>query len=124
MATRSPSPLARVRALCLSFPEASERASHGAPTFFVRDKRAFVMYLDNHHDDGRLALWCAAPPGVQAMLVEAEPDHYFVPPYVGPGGWIGVRLDRKVAWAQVAAIVEQAYQTRAPGKPRRAARRT
>jgi hypothetical protein len=106
------SPLERVRALCLSFPAASERASHGAPTFFVRGKRAFVMFHDNHHGDGRLAIWCAAPPGVQAMLVEAEPEHYFVPAYVGPQGWIGVRLDRRVRWQQVAALIEQGYLLR------------
>jgi hypothetical protein len=69
------------------------------------------MFLDNHHGDGRLAIWIAAPPGVQAMLVEAEPAHHFVPPYVGPSGWLGVRLDRRVAWKQIAALIEQAYLT-------------
>jgi hypothetical protein len=104
--------LARLRKVCLSFPETSERPSHGAPTFFVRKKHAFVMFLDNHHGDGRLAVWCAASPGIQAALVEAEPERYFVPPYVGPSGWLGVRLDRDVPWKQVAGLVEQAYLER------------
>ena len=78
--------LERVRAFCLALPETSERLSHGAPTFFVRDKRAFVMVPTDHHDDGRFAIWCAAPEGVQAMLVEADPGRFFVPPYVGHRG--------------------------------------
>ena len=85
--------LDRVREVCLALPETSERLSHGQPTFFV-GKKTFVMYLDNHHDDGRLALWCAAPAGMQEALVAGEPEHYFRPPYVGHRGWVGVRLDR------------------------------
>ena len=114
MATRAAAALERVRRLCLAFPETSERPSHGAPAFFIRRTRSFVMFADNHHGDGRLALWCAAPAGAQAMLVEANPDVYFVPPYVGPGGWIGVRLDRRAAWREIGAVVEQAFRTRAP----------
>ena len=108
------SPLERVRELCLSFPETTERLSHGQPTWFVRDKKTFVMYLDNHHDDGRLALWCAAPEGMQAALVHGEPEHYFVPPYVGHRGWIGVRLDRDLGWNEIAGAIEEAYATVAP----------
>ena len=104
--------LARLRKVCLSFEDASLRPSHGAPTFFVRGKHAFVMFLDNHHGDGRLAIWCAAAPGIQGALVDAEPEHYFVPPYVGPSGWLGVRLDRGVDWKQVAELCEQAYLER------------
>jgi hypothetical protein len=108
------SPLPRVRELCLSLPETSERLSHGQPTFFVREKKSFVMYLDNHHDDGRLALWCAAPPGMQEALVRGEPEHYFRPPYVGHRGWLGVRLDRGVGWNEIAGAIEDAYATVAP----------
>src|SRR5438552_10656016 len=86
--------LARVRRICLARPGTTERASHGAPTFFVRDKKSFVTYVDDHHGDGRLALWCACPPGMREGLVKASPEAYFVPPYVGYLGWIGVRLDR------------------------------
>jgi hypothetical protein len=108
------SALDRVRELSLSFPETSERPSHGQPTFFIREKKSFVMYLDNHHDDGRLALWCAAPEGMQHALVEAAPEHYFVPPYVGHRGWLGVRLDRDLDWDEIAGVIEDAYLTVAP----------
>jgi hypothetical protein len=107
-------PLERVRELCLSLPETTERLSHGQPTFFISDKKTFVMYLDNHHDDGRLALWCAAPEGMQRAMVDASPEHYFVPPYVGHRGWVGVRLDRDLDWNEIAGAIEEAYLTVAP----------
>ena len=108
--------LQRIRELCLAFPETSERLSHGAPTFFVRDKRAFVMVLTDHHGDGRFALWCAALEGIQQMLTEADSDRYFVPPYVGHRGWLGVRLDRDLGWADIAGVVEDAYLEVAPAR--------
>lgn len=111
---RADTALKRIREVCLSLPETSERPSHGAPTFFIRDKRSFVMFLDNHHQDGRLAIWCAAPAGVQQALVHAAPEHYFVPPYVGHRGWLGVRLDRKLEWNEIAGAVEDAYLAVAP----------
>ena len=104
----------RVRALCLALPETSERPSHGSPTFFIREKKAFVMVLDNHHDDGIFGLWVAAPPGNQELLVAADPERFFRPPYVGHRGWLGVRLDREVDWDEVAGIVEDAWATVAP----------
>jgi hypothetical protein len=106
--------LERIRALCLALPETSERLSHGAPTFFIREKRPFVMFHDDHHGDGRLAIWAAAPAGMQAMLVDGAPEHYFVPPYVGHNGWIGVRLDRGLDHDEVTGVVEDAWLTRAP----------
>jgi len=115
--------LEKVRQVCLALPETTERLSHGAPTFFVRDKRAFVMVLTNHHGDGRFALWCAAPTGMQAMLVEADPERFFVPPYVGHRGWLGVRLDRGLHWDEIAGIAEDAYGEVAPPKLVEAARR-
>lgn len=108
--------LARLRAICLALPETSERLSHGAPTFFVRGKRAFVMVLTNFHGDGRFALWCAAPEGMQEILVEADPERFFVPPYVGHRGWLGVRLDRGLNWDEIAGIAEDAYAEVAPTK--------
>jgi hypothetical protein len=102
--------LARVRAVCMAFPETIERLSHGAPTFFAGGKKTFVMFLDDHHGDGRLAIWCAAPPGIQATLVDEEPKRFFVPPYVGPRGWVGVRLDVDVDWDEVAGIVEDGFR--------------
>jgi hypothetical protein len=106
--------LERLRTLCLALPETSERPSHGAPSFFVRDKRCFLMLLDSHHGDGRFAIWCAAPPGDQALLVHADPERFFVPPYVGHRGWLGVRLDRGLDWDELAGIVEDAFCTVAP----------
>jgi hypothetical protein len=106
--------LARIREICLSLPETSERLSHGAPTFFVRGRRAFVMVLTNHHGDGRFAVWCAAPEGAQEMIVEADPERFFRPPYVGHRGWLGVRLDRGVDWNELAGIAEDAYAEVAP----------
>jgi hypothetical protein len=106
--------LARIREVCLALPETSERPSHGAPTFFVRGKRAFVMVLTNHHGDGRFAIWCAAGDGLQQLLVEADPERFFVPPYVGHRGWLGFRLDRELDPDELAGILEDAYVEVAP----------
>ena len=106
--------LAHVRGICLALPEATERLSHGAPTFFVRDKTTFVTFLDDHHGDGRLALWCAAPRGAQEQLVELEPQRFFRPPYVGHRGWLGVRLDVEPDWDEIAQICTDAYRQVAP----------
>lgn len=105
--------LERVRRLCLALPEVTERLSHGEPTWFIQGKKTFVMYADHHHDD-RLAFWCAAPPGAQDGFVRADPSHYFVPPYVGHRGWLGVRLDVEIDWDEIAGIVNDAYRTLAP----------
>jgi hypothetical protein len=105
--------LERLREICLSLPETTERLSHGEPTWFVREKKTFVTFADHHHDD-RLAFWCAAPPGAQDVLVDADPERFFVPPYVGHRGWLGVRLDRGVDWDQIADLVEDAYRMVAP----------
>jgi len=114
--------LQRLRDICLGLPETSERLSHGAPTFFVRGKRAFLMVLTNHHGDGRFAIWCAAAAGMQEMLVEADPEKFFRPPYVGHRGWLGVLLDRGLDWDELAGIAEDAYAEVAPRKLVEAAR--
>ena len=106
-------PLERLRQLCLALPETTERLSHGEPTWFVRGKKTFVMYANHHHDD-RLGFWCAAPPGAQDVLVAAEPERYFRPPYVGHRGWLGVWLDVPVDWEEIADLVRDAYCTVAP----------
>ena len=85
-------PLERLRALCLALPQVTERLSHGEPTWFAGGRKVFVTFADHHHDD-RLGFWCAAPPGSQIELVTSDPQRFFVPPYVGGRGWIGVRLD-------------------------------
>jgi hypothetical protein len=106
--------LAMVREICLALPGASERPSHGSPAFFIDDKHTFVMFLDDHHGDGRLALWCAAPAGAQALLTASAPGRYFVPPYVGHRGWIGLRLDRDATRDEIAGVIEDAWLDRAP----------
>jgi hypothetical protein len=108
-------PLEQLRAICESFPEVTERISHGEPTWFIRDKKTFVTFADHHHDD-RLAFWCAAPEGAQDFFVSSFPDRYFKPPYVGVRGWLGVYLDVPVDWDEVASIVEDAYRAVAPPK--------
>jgi hypothetical protein len=105
--------LAKVRAACLALPETSERQSHGGPAFFIRGKKCFVMFLDDHHDDGRLAIWCAAPDGVQADMVDADPERFFRPPYVGHLGWLGVLLPG-IDDIELAAICHEAFTTVAP----------
>ena len=114
--------LKRIRKICLAFPQTSERLSHGAPTFFICGKRAFLMVLADHHGDGRFAIWCAAADGMQKMLVDADPERFFVPPYVGHRGWLGVRLDRGLHWDELAGIAEDAYAEVAPAKLVEAAR--
>jgi len=114
--------LAQLRDICLALPETSERPSHGAPTFFIREKRSFLMVLTNHHGDGRFAIWCAAPEGMQRMLVDADAERFFVPPYVGHRGWLGLRLDRGVHWDELTGIVEDAYAAVASAKLVEAAR--
>jgi len=105
----------RLRAICTAFPEVTERPSHGAPTWFVRDKRAFVtLWSDGHHDHGFPHLWCAAPPGAQEELLLADPDRFFRPPYDGHRGWLGVRLDGSVDWTEIAELCTDAYRTVAP----------
>ncbi len=83
----------RVRRLCLALPGTSERLSHGEPTFFA-GQRVFVMFADNHHNDGHVAVWLPVPPGQQSALIESAPAVYFRPPYVGHRGWVGIELAR------------------------------
>jgi predicted DNA-binding protein (MmcQ/YjbR family) len=106
-------PLVRLRRLCLALPHATERLSHGEPTWFVDGKRSFVMFADHHHDD-RLACWCAASPVAQRALIDAHPTRYFYPPYVGHRGWLGVYLDVPVDWDEMADLVRDAYRLVAP----------
>lgn len=102
-----------VREVCLWFPETQEVISHGSPDFRVRGK-TFATYAINHHGDGRIALWINAPAGAQELYVGAEPKHFFVPPYVGPRGWLGVHLDKGISWKRVAKLVREAYEKVAP----------
>ena len=108
------SELEQVRSICLSLPEVEERLSHGSPAWFVRGKKTFVMYLDDHHGDGRLAIWCAAPRGCRRRWWAASLTDYFRPPYVGHRGWLGVHLNRGLDWNEIAGAIEDAYGVIAP----------
>ena len=105
------SPLDRLRAICLVLPDAEERETWELPTFRVRDK-IFAMYVDD--EDDRPGIWCKAPPGSQTILVGADPARFFVPPYVGHKGWIGMHLDRRVKWPEVVVVVGRSYRLTAP----------
>jgi hypothetical protein len=106
-----------LRAICLALPEVTERPSHGAPSWFVRGKKAFVtLWADGHHDLHFPHLWCAGLPGAQQELTAAEPGKFFRPPYVGHRGWIGVRLDRDVDWAEIGELCQDAYRAIAPAR--------
>jgi hypothetical protein len=111
---RTSDPIERLRTICLTLPETTERPSHGEPSFFVRDKKQFVMLDNHHHGADHLAFWCAAPAGAQEQLIAEDATQYFRPPYVGHRGWVGVRIDRSPDWAEVAAIVADAYRQVAP----------
>ncbi len=106
-----------VRELCLGFPDTAETLSHGSPTFKVSGK-AFATFTVNHHGDGRVALNVHSPAGAQQLHTEMEPDHYFVPPYVGPKGWLGMELNGDLDWVTVANRVREAWDNAAPAKLR------
>jgi hypothetical protein len=102
-----------VREACLWLTESEEFISHGSPNFRVRGK-TFATFAVNHHGDGRVALWLNAPPGSQEMHVEAEPDVFFVPAYVGSRGWLGLELNSGIEWTRVVALIREAYERTAP----------
>jgi hypothetical protein len=108
-------PLPRLRRICLALPEAHEVEAWGEPTFRVRNK-IFAMYANaaTHHGSGTNGVWLKAAPGNQDLMIRAAPDRFFVPPYVGPGGWIGVRLDAGVDWDELTMLVRDAYVLVAP----------
>ena len=108
--------LAHIREDAFALPEVVERLSHGSPSFFIGGKKTFVMFVDDHHGDGRMGIWCAAPPGEQAARIEEDPEVFFRPPYVGGRGWLGVSLDKGLDWEEVATIVEDAYRAVASKK--------
>ena len=108
-------PLTRLRKISLALPEAHEAIAHGEPTFRIANK-VFAMFAsaDNHHGAGRPAVWIKALADNQRFMVAAAPDRFFVPPYVGPSGWVGVWLDRRVRWRELAGLLEDGYRLAAP----------
>lgn len=109
----APRVLTKLRKICLAFPEAHEKEAWGAPTFRVKDK-LFAMFADNHHGDGRVSVWCKAARGTQSLLLPSDPELFFAPPYVGPSGWIGIRLDRDPDWKLVERLLFDGYRLVAP----------
>lgn len=101
---------ARLRPICLALPEATEKQAWGDVTFRIRDK-IFAMIKSG---DGRVSVWAKAPPGSQQVLVGSDPATFFVPPYVGSKGWVGMRLDRDPDWTEVANVVARSYRLVAP----------
>jgi len=110
-----PRPITRLRKLALALPEAHEVEAWGAPTFRVRNK-LFAMFAsaDSHHGGGRPAVWVKAAPGNQDLMVRAFPHRFFVPPYVGPSGWVGVWLDEGAEWSELAELLRDAWRLTAP----------
>jgi predicted DNA-binding protein (MmcQ/YjbR family) len=100
----------QLRAICLALPEATEKEAWGDPTFRVRDK----IFAMEKRGDGRVSVWLKAPEGFQQMIVGRDPEAYFVPPYVGHSGWIGIRLDKRPDWHEVAKMIERSYRLVAP----------
>ena len=115
--TDSDDVIQRVRTFCLAYPASSEKEAWGEATFRVADKQV-CQVEDNHHNSGRLALWCKAGAGVQAAIIEAHPDRYFFPPYVGHRGWLGVEL-AAIGDDELTAICREAFRTVAPSAVRR-----
>jgi hypothetical protein len=120
MAPRRPDPdpeslVSRVRSICTAFPEVTERPSHGAPSWFIRDAKTFAtIWPYGHHENDFPHLWCAAPPGAQGELIASDPTRYHYPKYVGHRGWIGPRLDVPIDWTELAELIEDAYRAVAP----------
>jgi hypothetical protein len=106
-------PVDRLRAICLALPEATEKMAHGEPTWRVGGTM-FATLDDHHHGADRLAVWLAAALGDQEHLVASDPKRFFVPPYVGHRGWVGVRIDGRPNWRLVATLVRDAYVQVAP----------
>lgn len=102
---------AKVSAIALALPETTERVAHGAPNYYLRDRHPFAMLVDDHHRDGIVGMWVAAPPGAQAALIAADPRTFYRPAYVGHKGWVGVRLDRDPDWSAVASLLYDAHDT-------------
>jgi hypothetical protein len=102
--------VSQLRKLCLALPEANEKISHGEPTWFAGKGRVFAMLDDHHHGAAHLSVWLPQPAGRAADLIEAEPERFFFPPYVGSSGWVGMVLDVKPDWEMVEALLTDAYR--------------
>ena len=100
--------LDRVRKICLALPGAYEKVAWSAPTFRVGE-RQFAMFADDHHGVGFAGSWLKLPEGAQEELVASGPEHFYVPPYVGTAGWVGIRLESGLDWKVIAGLVREGY---------------
>jgi predicted DNA-binding protein (MmcQ/YjbR family) len=109
-------PLTRLRKLCLALPESYEQEAWGTPTFRVKKGKIFAMYASatTHAGAGRHAVWIHTLPANQEVMLRAKPSRFFSPPYVGKGGWIGVVLDGKTDWKELAALLRDGWALSAP----------
>jgi predicted DNA-binding protein (MmcQ/YjbR family) len=113
-----PDRLARLRKICLALPDAAEKVAWGDPTWRIRDK-IFAMQKGNYAG-GRPSVWLKGEDGQQAALVDTDPALFFVPPYVGNKGWIGIYLDgKRLDWKMIAALIEASHRLIAPSPTRR-----
>ena len=103
-------PRERLRAICLALPEAVEKEAWGDPTWRVRDK----IFAMAKRGEGRSLALVQGAAGEPEVLVGADPERFFVPPYVGHKGWVGMRLDGKPDWDEVALLVRRSYRLTAP----------
>ncbi len=110
--------LKRLREICLGLPEVFEKEAWGECTFRVTGGSMFAMTDNNHHNSGHVAVWVKAPAMVQEILVRSDPKRFFIPPYMGKQGWVGVRIDNKVKWDELTAILKDGYLLSAPNKLR------
>ena len=110
--------IAKLREICLAFPDAFEKEAWGECTFRVTGGSMFAMTDNNHHGSGHIAVWVKAPAMVQEILVNSDPKRFFIPPYMGKKGWVGVRIDYKVKWDELAAILKDGYLLSAPNRRR------
>jgi len=110
----------RVRKLCMKLPEANEKISHGEPTWFAGKGKVFAMIDGHHHQSPHLSVWLPQPLGAQEALIDADPERFFRPPYVGVSGWVGVVLDTKPDWGVVEGLIRESYLHVATEKLRKA----
>lgn len=129
--TKNDKTVAKVSEVCLALPGAERRLSGSHATFLVR-KKVFAYFLDDHHGDGIVSVCVKSELGENVDRARRDPKRYYLPEYIGPRGWFGLRLDRgRVDWREVASVVERSYRLTAPktlvakldaaAKPRRSA---
>ncbi len=111
--TQTDDPLERLRAIIEAWPETREKLSHGSPTWWG-GRKTFASFDDHHHGADRVAVWVKSTFDEQELRVEADPETFFVPPYLGPSGWVGMRLDRDPDWEMVEELLEDGYRMVAP----------